>query len=99
MILALIALLFVLLSLLIFIIINYFLVPILLVMEFCSKGNLKDILTKSRINTDDDNDYKNIYSKLNERQLITFAAEIAKGMNFLFGKKVENVFIINYACL
>ena len=62
-----------------------FLVPVLLVMEFCTGGNLQDLLRDSRINEE----YKNIYSKLTERQLINFAAEIAQGMKFLFEEKVN----------
>ena len=58
--------------------------PVLLLMEFCSGGNLKDLLRDSRINEE----YKNVYSKLTERQLINFAAEISAGMKFLFEKKV-----------
>ena len=62
-----------------------FLVPVLLVMEFCTGGNLQELLRDSRINEE----YKNIYSKLTERQLINFAAEIAQGMKFLFQEKVN----------
>jgi serine/threonine protein kinase len=53
-------------------------------MEFCTGGNLKDLLRNSRVSEE----YKNIYSNLTERQLINFAAEIARGMQFLFEKKV-----------
>ncbi len=65
-----------------------FLVPILLVMEFCSGGNLKDLLRSSRVNKESCVQYNNIYSKLTERQLINFAAEVARGMKYLFEKKV-----------
>ena len=53
-------------------------------MEFCSGGNLKELLSNSKIN----DEYKNIYCKFTERQLINFAAEIARGMQFLFENKV-----------
>jgi serine/threonine protein kinase len=57
-------------------------------MEFCSGGNLKDLLRSSRVNEESCVQYNNIYSKLTERQLINFAAEVARGMKYLFEKKV-----------
>lgn len=69
---------------------NLFLVPILLVTEFCPRGNLKDFLRESRVDEEPHKQYNNINSKLTERQLINFAAEVAKGMKFLFEKKVNN---------
>ena len=68
---------------------QYFLVPVLLAMEFCPRGNLKDFLIASRVNEEHTRQYKNIYSKITERQLINFAAEIARGMMFLFEKEVS----------
>ena len=58
-------------------------------MEFCPKGNLKDFLKASRVNEEHTRHYNNIYSKITERQLINFATEIARGMMFLFEKKVS----------
>ena len=58
-------------------------------MEFCPRGNLKDLLQESRAKKEPHQQYTNIYSSLTERQLINFAAEIARGMDFLFKKKVN----------
>ncbi|XP_028416730.1 angiopoietin-1 receptor-like [Dendronephthya gigantea] len=63
-------------------------VPVLLIMEFCPRGNLKDLLQGSRTNEEPHQQYINIYSSLTERQLINFAVDIARGMKFLFEKKV-----------
>ena len=60
-------------------------------MEYCPGGNLKDLLRSSRVNEEHNTEYKNIYCKLTERQLINFAAEIARGMIFLFEKKVSKI--------
>ena len=73
--------------------VTYFLVPVLLVMEYCPRGNLKDLLRASRVNEESHREYKNVYCKLTERQLLNFAAEIAKGMIFLFEKKVSKTVI------
>ncbi|XP_046849314.1 angiopoietin-1 receptor-like isoform X2 [Xenia sp. Carnegie-2017] len=63
-------------------------VPIMLVMEYCKNGNLKDFLINSQMYPDSDESYTNIYSKLTERQLLTFAVEICKGMIYLDEQKV-----------
>lgn len=65
-------------------------------MEFCPKGNLKDFLSASRVNEKPNREYKNIYCKLTERQLINFAAEVARGMIFLFEKKVSKSSFFHY---
>jgi serine/threonine protein kinase len=54
-------------------------------MEFCAGGNLKQLLSNSKVS----DEYKNIYSKFTERQLINISAEIARGMKFLFENKVN----------
>ena len=63
--------------------------PALISLEYCTRGNLKDLLINSRVDSGMQPDYKNIYSKLTERQLIKFALDIAIGMEFLCEQKVR----------
>ncbi|XP_028390746.1 fibroblast growth factor receptor 3-like [Dendronephthya gigantea] len=62
--------------------------PILVLTEFCSRGNLQYLLKNSRVSVTDDNNedisqYKNVFSTLSHRKLLQIAVDIACGMKHL----------------
>ena len=62
--------------------------PILVITEFCARGNLRHLLRKSRIPVENDGDdnsseYKNVFSTLCHRKLLQMAVDIANGMQHL----------------
>ena len=67
--------------------------PILVITEFCVRGNLRHLLRKSRIPVENDDsgdstEYKNIFSTLCHRKLLQIAADIANGMQHLAAHEV-----------
>lgn len=67
----------------------HFLEPLLLVMEFCSGGNLRKFLLNSRVDSKDDSPtYINLSSTLTHRQLLKISVDVASGMIHLSSLKV-----------
>ena len=67
-----------------------------MITEFCPGGNLRRFLINSRVNTSKENltKYNNLTSKLNNRQLLTIAMDIANGMVHLSSRKVFCSFFV-----
>ena len=76
-----------------------FVVPVLIVLEYCQTGNLKNILLRSRIDGGMKPNYANIHSNLTERQLIGFSSDIANGMDFLHQEMVRLILFIEISHL
>ena len=69
-----------------------FVEPILVITEYCSRGNLRKILRKSRIERFYENSsesYINIVSTLSHRILLKLAADVANGMKHLASHQVK----------
>ena len=58
--------------------------------EFCCGGNLRHLLINSRVYPSEESstNYINLASKLNHRQLLKIAADVANGMIHLSSQKV-----------
>ncbi|XP_068761952.1 fibroblast growth factor receptor 4-like [Montipora capricornis] len=62
--------------------------PICVVIEFVSGGSLDRILKASHVKNPNPNTvYNNIWSRLNERELLNIASDVANGMKHLEGKQ------------
>ena len=66
--------------------------PLLLVVEYCANGNLRDFLRNHRPSQIDlANDP---VPQLKIKDLLSFAYQITKGMSYLSSKKVPNTIVI-----
>lgn len=62
--------------------------PICIVIELVEGGNLQQLLRKTRVPYLQQKGYENIRSRLTDRDLVTIALNIAKGMSHLHDKQV-----------
>ena len=58
-----------------------------MIIEFCPKGNLRQFLINSRVNTSQEKN-NNLTSTLNDHQLLKIAVDVANGMLHLSSHKV-----------
>ena len=68
----------------------------MVVTEYCSHGNLRSILQKSRVNKFEKQSpehYINVVSTLSQRILLKLAADIACGMKHLAAHQVNQILI------
>lgn len=64
--------------------------PLLVLVEYASYGNLREFLKQRRSSFDYEHIESNERHNLTKKDLISFACQIARGMNYLTSKKVRN---------